>query len=145
MFFPFIKFCFLEEGKKPLGCLFAEYNLFALLLDLIVQVFLIFLYSLNGFWTFQVHENAYISDFHHCFSVSSNSLGRIFVALFYLFSLSCYLCNVLILSFYVYLFIFFMGRYVWKVLSLLFFLFFFPSFFTFLWWFVDGWRVHCGT
>ncbi|KAH7521332.1 hypothetical protein FEM48_Zijuj07G0021700 [Ziziphus jujuba var. spinosa] len=26
-------------------------------------------------YTLWVHENAYISDFHHCFSVSSNSLG----------------------------------------------------------------------
>ena len=25
---------------------------------------------------FQVHENAYISDFHHCFSLPSSSSGK---------------------------------------------------------------------
>lgn len=29
-------------------------------------------------WTLQVHENAYRSDFHHCFSLSSNSSGNLY-------------------------------------------------------------------
>lgn len=32
--------------------------------------------SLSWCLMFQVHENAYLSDFHHCFSLPSNSSGK---------------------------------------------------------------------
>lgn len=31
---------------------------------------------LTWVWIFQVHENAYLSDFHHCFSMPSNASGQ---------------------------------------------------------------------
>ena len=31
---------------------------------------------LSWYLIFQVHENAYLSDFHHCFSLPSNSSGK---------------------------------------------------------------------
>lgn len=44
-------------------------------LDMIVKCYSL-LYYLKWVLTFQVHENAYLSDFHHCFSLPSNSSGE---------------------------------------------------------------------
>lgn len=41
----------------------------------------LYLSLIQFFLTFQVHENAYLSEFHHCFSIPTNSSGQCVVSL----------------------------------------------------------------
>lgn len=57
-------------------------------LDMIVKCYSL-LYNLKWVLTFQVHENAYLSDFHHCFSLPSNSSGESMYEFVVIISIGC--------------------------------------------------------